>query len=84
MLVAPSATASWVSATFTSIRLCDEGKLPQTLVISTPSTSSELRTRFTKTGNTHTAATWGRSGCVESILLTFSTMARMLSSVSVV
>ena len=60
--VAPSLMASAVSATFTSGNVCDDGKLPDTQAISTPSTSSAWLTVSAKHGYTQMVATWGRSG----------------------
>ena len=60
--VAPSLIASAVSATFTSMSAWDDGKLPETHAISTPSTSSDSLTTLAKQGYTHIVATWGRAG----------------------
>ena len=82
--VAPSLMASAVSMVFTSRRACDEGKLPVTFVMSTPSTSRLSAMSFVKQGYAQTAATCGRSGYSLSNLFTFSTIASTFSSVSAV
>ena len=82
--VAPSFTASAVSATFTSMRACDDGKLPDTQATSTPSTSRVSLTTFAKQGYTQIVATCGRSPNASSNSFTFSVKASTLSSESVV
>ena len=59
---APSAIANAVSATFTSINVCEEGKPPDTQAILTLSTSSVFLTMAAKLGYTQIAATFFRSG----------------------
>ncbi len=67
---APLATASDVSAIFTSSNDCDDGKAPDTQATFTDDTSSTARTTPAKLGYTHMAATLGREGKRSSKSLT--------------
>ncbi len=69
---APLATASEVSAIFTSSNVCDEGKPPLTHAIFTSLTSSTVRTTAAKLGYTHMAATLGSEGNFSAKLFTAS------------
>ena len=76
--------ASDVSAIFTSMTACDEGKLPDTQAMFTPSTSSVSSTMPAKHGYTQMVATCGRSGYCSSKALTRLVNSMTLTSLSVV
>ena len=63
---APSPRAKAVSATFTSVKVCEVGKPPDTAAIFTEDTSRLARTVPAKLGYTQIAATLGISGCSSS------------------
>ena len=69
---APFATASEVSAIFTSSNDWLDGKAPDTHAIFTPDTSSTVRTTAAKLGYTQIAATLGSDGKSSSKLFTAS------------
>ena len=80
--VAPSITHMAVSATFTSMNVCEAGNPADTAAMPTGS----VRVAFTVEtidGNTQMAPTLGMSGKFSSKLFTFSTIDLISSSVSV-
>ena len=80
---APSMIAMAVSATFTSMKVCEEGKPADTQAIFTSSTSSVSFTTSAKLGYTQMAATFFKSGNSSSNWFTFWVNFMTLSSLSV-
>ena len=80
---APSMIAMAVSATFTSIKVCEEGNPADTQAIFTSSTSNVSFTTSAKLGYTQIAATFFKSGNSSSNWFTFSVNFMTLSSLSV-